>query len=324
MSQPVLIRVSCQAMGCLCEVYLGGDSAVDLEAIGRDALTLLQVWESRLSHYIADSEICTLNREAYHRPVKVSPELFRLLERLRSLTEETEGAFDPTAGRLVRAWGLFRQGTLRGEQVELPSATKVIQIVQEIGWSRVELDTELQTVSFQTSSIELHLGAAGKGYIVDEVIAYLRQQGIERALVNVGGSSIAAIGSPPQSEYWLLGIADPQDSEIAVTQALLRDNALTTSGSMESVVTYTGRRICHLFDPRTGEPIVFQGAVSVITPTALEGDALTTGFYVNGEAWTEKYCRRHPDIQVLWIETNEERGAPRWARFGTTQSRFLI
>ncbi len=324
MNQPTLVRVFCQAMGCLCEVYLGGEAAAELEAIGRNALTLLQVWESRLSHYIADSEICVLNREAYQRPVPVSPELFRLLERLKSLTEETEGAFDPTAGRLVRAWGLFRQGTLRGERVESPSKTEIQRIVQEIGWSRVELDTELQTVSFQTPSVELHLGAAGKGYIIDEVIAYLRQQGIERALVNAGGSSIAAIGSPPQSGYWVLGIADPQDSERTVAQALLCDNALTTSGSMESAITLSGRRVCHLFDPRTGEPIAFQGAVSALTPNALEGDALTTGFYVNGEAWAEERCRRHPDTQVLWIETDEGRRDPRLARYCATQSRFLL
>lgn len=324
MSSPALVRVSCQAMGCLCEVYLGGESATQLEETGREALALLQAWESRLSHFNSASEICVLNREAHRCPVTATPQLFRLLTRLKALSEETEGAFDPTAGRIVRAWGLFRSGTLRGERVEPPSETEIRRIVQEIGWRHVELNSELQTVSFLTPFVELHLGAAGKGYIVDEVVAFLREKGVERALVNAGGSSIAAIGAPPKCDAWLLGVANPQNSEKTAARALLRDDALTTSGSMESALTGAGRRVCHLFDPRTGEPIAFQGSISALSPTALEGDALTTGFCVNGQAWTEAYCRRHPHIQALWITNTEKRKTPHKALFCATQSRFTL
>ena len=84
MTTPSLIRLSCQAMGCLCEIYLGGESQTELEAVAADALALLKQWEQRFSHYLPQSEICQLNANAYRQPVSVSPYLFSLLLRLKT------------------------------------------------------------------------------------------------------------------------------------------------------------------------------------------------------------------------------------------------
>lgn len=302
-----LIRVSRPALGSGFEIYLGGEDIAMLEAVGNAALDRVLWLEQQLSHFLPDSEICQINRRAFAEPVTVSPALLALLLRLRHWSEITEGAFDPTAGKLVRAWGFFRRGQAQGETVPLPDADTIAEIVRQIGWQNVELNEKDAAIRFLTPSVELHLGAVGKGYIVQCAADFLRSEGIERALLHSGQSSVVAIGAPPDSEGWPISIPDPYNSEERLAVVTLSNAALSTSGTAEQFVQIDGKRYSHLFDPRTGFPIPGFASLSVLSTDAAEGDALSTAFFVQGEAWTETFCQSHPNVGVALVSSSENR-----------------
>ena len=175
------------------------------------------------------------------------------------------------------------------------------QIVQQIGWQNVQLDEIVSTVRFLTPSVELHLGAVGKGYIVQAAADYLRSTGVACGLLHSGNSSIVAFGSPPEAEGWTVGLPDPQVPTQQLATVTLHDYSLSTSGSLEQSVTIQGRRYSHLFDPRTGYPVEGPLSVSVLAPDAAEGDALATAFTLQGVDWTRAYCESHPDIGAIFL-----------------------
>lgn len=121
-----------------------------------------------------------------------------------------------------------------------------------------------------------------------------------------------------------MGVADPRDETRTVATALLHNQALSTSGDSESLTTHTGERICHIFDPRTGQPFTRLGSVSVLSTDATTGEAFATAFFVNGEAWTENYCHKNPTLEALFVEPQPETATPRLAWCGTHTSHFHL
>ena len=107
-SKAGILALSRLAMGTEFQVLLVGDDPAYLEAVGTEALDLVERLEERLSHYIPHSEVCDLNARAGEGPVLVEPSLLELLRRGVELSAATEGAFDFTAGPLVKCWGFFR------------------------------------------------------------------------------------------------------------------------------------------------------------------------------------------------------------------------
>jgi thiamine biosynthesis lipoprotein len=296
-----LVKVARAAMGSLFEIYVGGAEAEALERLAHDALNRVDWLEQHLSHFLPDSDICQINARAYQEAVPVAPNLFALLWRLRRLSEETEGAFDCTAGKLVRAWGFFRRGLAQGERVSPPDAEEVVTLARQSGWRNVVLDEEAQTIRFLNPVVELHLGAVGKGYAVQCAADFLREQGVPYALLHSGQSSIAALSAPPESAGWPIGLPDPDREGERLAIVNLRNSALSTSGIAEQFVEIEARRIGHLFDPRTGQPVSGYRSVSVLSPDAAEGDALSTAFFVQGVEWTRAYCRKHPSIEAFFV-----------------------
>src|SRR5438270_5190785 len=104
------LRLARHAMATRFELLLPGEDHVRLRAAGEEALDEIERLEAQLSFYRTSSEISHLNTRAAAGPVAVDPRLFRLLQRARSLSEATEGAFDITIAPLMRCWG-FVGGT---------------------------------------------------------------------------------------------------------------------------------------------------------------------------------------------------------------------
>lgn len=147
---PALVRVSGPAMGSLFEIYVGHEDAEEAERLARAALRRVEWLEQKLSHFLPDSDIWRINAAAAREPVPIAGPTMDLLRRLRRLYEETEAAFDCTAGKLVRALGFFRRGEQRSTSGSSLDASEVAAIVAAIGWRNVELNTDGNTVRFLT------------------------------------------------------------------------------------------------------------------------------------------------------------------------------
>jgi FAD:protein FMN transferase len=282
------------AMGSSFDVYLYAES--DARAAETFELVFDEVEriEAALSNYRTTSELSRINAAAAAGPVVTDTEVFGLLQRALDYCRRTDGAFDVTVGRLMRAWGFFRG---RGRY---PSGDELARARRETGWRRVALDPATRSVRF-LGSVELDLGGIAKGYAVDRVAELLEENGVSAALVGSGSSSMYALGAPPGTPGWRVHVPDPTDRSRSLATVTLRDQSIATSGSYEKFFRLDGRAYCHVMDPRTGVPVEGMAQVTVIAPKATDSDALSTALFVLGPEAGEHVLGERPDAAALFV-----------------------
>jgi thiamine biosynthesis lipoprotein len=247
-----------------------------------------------------------MNDGASKAPFHASPELYEFVKRCRSYFEQTRGSFDPTIGPVVRAWGFFTRHPAR------PAPAAAADAQARSGFDKVRLDDAARTVSYAVEGLELDPGGIGKGYAADRAAAVLRQLGIASALVSAGGSTLYALGHPPDREGWNVAVRDPARPAAALRFVMLRDNAVSTSGSSQRFVELDGRRYGHIIDPRTGEPGQGVCQVTLIAPSATDSDALTKPAFLLPRESLEGLLAGRETIHVLRVEGTCERSGAIW------------
>jgi len=346
------LRVAHTAMATEFEVVLYGPDLQHLRAVAQEAFDEIDRLEEQLSAYRPTSDVCWINRTAFHRPVRVEPGLFDLLQTARRIWQETDGAFDITVGPLVRCWGFFRRGGASplsfrrggaGGGVR-PSPEDLAAARARVGMQYVELDPAERTVRFLREGVELNLGGIAKGYAVQWVADRIRRYNVASALVHSGQSSIAAWGTPPPLPPlrgggrggapfvvppgtlwvggpfgWRVGLGHPRRTDARLGVVRLRDEALSTSGDYELFFEVEGRTYSHLLDPRTGEPASGLWSTWVVASDAAVTDALSTAFFVLGVEGARDYCEQHDGVAAFLCPARgdlESEGEPELLHLG--------
>jgi thiamine biosynthesis lipoprotein len=261
--------------------------------------------ERQLTVYRDDSEISRINARAHEGPMSVESRLFDLLVDCQRWWGETGGAFDITAGPLIRAWGFHRR------QGRMPSTEELESLRPKIGMGHVKLDPRAKTIRFDRTGIEINLGGIGKGYAIDRALEHLAPMGLTSALMGAGQSSIRAVGDAPGNIGWPIDLADPSAPGRRLGQVGLVDAGLSTSASSEQYFEHEGKKYGHLLDPRTLWPAPPDRQVTVMARTAARAEALSTAFYVMGYEWTKEYVAKDSSIGVVYVEKD---GSPAGVR----------
>jgi thiamine biosynthesis lipoprotein len=274
------VTLARHAMATRFELVLHGEDPVALRAAGEEVLNEIDRLEDRLSLYRPGSEIAQLNARAAREPVRVSPELFALLEHAQRLHAETSGAFDITIAPLVRCWGFM------GANGRMPAPDDVAAAHQCVGMQYVQLDAQTRSVVFTRQGVMLDLGAIGKGYAVAQAADILRASGVNSALVHGGTSTVCAIGQPPDAESWKIAVEQPPGTSNLCgpwpPPFSLRDESMSVSAVWGRSFVADGKRLGHVIDPRTGQPVNRALLAAVVLPSATETDALSTALLVLG------------------------------------------
>lgn len=302
MNSPVILAR--QAMGTRFEFVLHGEDPTHLQAAGEEALDEISRLEAELGFYQPGSEIARLNRLAAKGPVKISPLLFDLLRQSIELNRQTDGAFDITVAPLIICWGLA------GGEGRFPGPDEVKQAMALIGPDRLLLNEADRTVSFDREGVMLDLGSIGKGLALDIAAEWLRESGIESALIHGGTSTICAIGAPPDAAAWSVGVVKPEDgptlsTEIPaedqnlLTTVQLKDESLSVSAIWGKSFEKDGRTYGHVIDPRIGEPVSGAYLAAVVHPNATESDALATALLTLGEPGPDQIAGSYPEAKTL-------------------------
>jgi FAD:protein FMN transferase len=285
------------SMACTYSIVAYGDDLPKLKQAVTEAFDEVDRIDRLMSHYKPDSPLSQINREAAKHPVKVDKELLHFLIDYQKFSHTTEGAFDITVGPLMKAWGFFRGGG------RMPTKDELARVRKVVGYQHLLFDYQNKTIKFDREGVELDLGGVAKGYAVDQACLSLTKNNIRRALISAGGSTIYALGSPPDSEAWEVQLQDPLDSRKVALTMKLKDQALSTSGSSEKFFELNGKRYSHIMNPRTGRPVMNILGVAVITRFGASGDAYDNAFYVMGVKNTKKFLRKlvgHP-IEVFFF-----------------------
>jgi thiamine biosynthesis lipoprotein len=294
-SEVTLVRYARPAMATMFELVLPFGHCLPMSAIYQ-ALDVIDDLESQLTVYRQTSEVCEVNRRAAMEEVVVSETLFALLQESQDISRETGGAFDVTAGALIKAWGFFR-----GPK-QIPSELDRLQALAATGWQNMELNSDHGTVRFQVAGLEINLGSIGKGYALDQAGTWLKHHAeAESVLLHGGKSSVLASGRPPGQNGWSVAVEHPWNSSQKLVTVSLRDRAMATSAATYKHLIHQGKKLGHILDPRKGWPASGVASATAIAPTATQADALATAFYILGLEATSQYCRQHPEIAAVLL-----------------------
>lgn len=266
-------------MGSTFSVAAYGPDRESLAAAVEQALEEARRLDHLLSNYRPESEWSQVNRFAGQREFTVSQELFHLLAACYAYSQKSQGAFDITVGPLMKIWGFYK-GSGR-----MPHRAEIRTALARIGYQNLLLNPTTRTVRFAKKGMEIDPGGIGKGYAVDRMAEILRRNGVKSALINAGGSSLLAIGTPPGESGWEVKIRDPRDSRKTIEDLRLKDQSMATSGSYEKFFTVRRKTYSHIMDPRTGYPAEGMFSVSVIAPRGIDSEAWTKPVYINGRSW---------------------------------------
>lgn len=266
-----IIEKTSLSMGTIVQIKVPFDcceSQKKLEEKIEHAFSEVRRVENVFSVYRESSEVSRINRLAYGQPIRISEEVFDLIEMALEYNRKTDGAFDITVKPLVDLWASAKASGMMPEEEEIKAA------LAKTGPQNVILDKASKTISFRKRGMSMDLGAIAKGYATDRAIAILKQEGIKDAIVNSGGD-MYCLGMRSKKEPWTIGIQHPRDRGKIFLELKLANRAIDTSGDYEKFFVLNGKRYSHIIDPRTGYPV----GDEVVSATVTAGDSVTADIY---------------------------------------------
>lgn len=255
--------------------------------------SILIAFNASLSTYISDSEISTLNSTGtLNNPSKM---MMDVLVSSQEVFTSTDGAFDPTVGPLVNAWGFGPD-----KSIQVPDSLEIDHLLGQIGFDKVRFSEDAVVMD---SSMYLDFSAIAKGYAVDLVADFLSKKGFEHYLVEIGGE-VTASGQNETNETWTIGIEDPmvtQDERRLLAIVQLQNTSMATSGNYRNYYQVGDRTIAHTIDPRSGYNTTHSLlSASVFAVNCMKADAYATAFMVLGlEASID--IVNHSDLEAILI-----------------------
>lgn len=294
----LMLRTS--AMATDFDILLNPDGPPQQLEAASAALDEVARLEQQYSVYRSDSELSELNASAHLAPFSVEPRLFALLEQGVELHRQTNGAFHPAVGKLIQLWRAARKAE------QLPAGTAIAEAVSAASMEHIHLDRASFSVRFSAAGPAFDLGAIGKGYAVDRAAEILTAANVEHWLIHGGKSSALVRGGHAGHDGWPVALQNPLLPDRPYATLLLKDAALSTSGTAVQWFRHNGRRYGHILDPRTGWPVDAMLSVSVIAPQAALSDALSTAFFVLGVENALACCDNFPEVGVILFPYPED------------------
>ena len=291
------------------EKYTNADFAMDtvvsetLYTSGADINTqigekLREMETTLLSWTEENSQISQLNN-ADGKTMEVSDDLAADLEKIRQLFQDSDGAFDPTLGKIIRLWNID------GENPHVPDQSEIDTLLPEVGYEKIQVDGNNVTL---LDGCTLDLGAVGKGMGCDLIMDYLRSQpDVSGMILNLGGSSVMTYGEKPDGSPWKVALTDPRDTEGDYLGAITLDanQFLSTSGDYEKYFIEDGIRYHHILDPKTGYPV--QNGLTSVTIVCDQGylaDGLSTACFVLGMDAANPLLEKY-DAEAVFVDEDK-------------------
>ena len=279
----------------------------DISIVAKDSLTAEQninevIAEiTRIENLISDwkptSQVSEVNQNAGIKPVKVDREVFELTQRALKLSEITKGGFDVSFAAMDRIW------KFDGSMTEMPSAEAIKKSVEKVGYKNIILDSVQSTIFLKLKGMKIGFGALGEGYATDKCRAMMIAKGIEAGIIN-GSGDMSTWGKQPSGQPWKIGITNPFKPEKVLPVVPLNGGAVTTSGSYEKFVVFSGKRYSHIINPATGYPATGLCSVTVFGPDAETANGLSTSMMVLGKNEGLLLLQKFPNYSCLMITDN--------------------
>lgn len=281
------------------------DTVITIDIYDSDDISLLEQcfdycyeFEQIVSRTIETSEIYQVNH-ANGNPVEVSDVTLELLQKGMEYGELTNGKFDITVAPLSELWD-FKNNT-----GTVPNEQDIKEALSHVNYKNIVIDGNMVSLSDPKASIDL--GGIAKGYMADRLKEYLMKEGIESALINLGGN-ILAIGSKPDGTPFNLGIQKPFEKQgVTITSIKTVDSSVVSSGVYERYFKIDDVLYHHILNPETGFPYD-NGllGVTILSEKSVDGDALSTSCFALGLEDGMKLIQSLDDVEAIFITKDYE------------------
>ena len=254
------------------------------------------------SDYDPESELMRLCEKAGGPPVKVSPDLFRILTLAQHWSETSGGAFDITMGPVGRLWRRARRTR------EMPEAETLQRARALVGYKNVRLDPEAGTVELLIPGIKLDLGGIAKGFAADEALKVLKGLGVGQALVAAAGD-IATGEPPPGKPGWdveVQALKSAKDEKGPSPTVQLSGRNISTSGDAEQFVEIDGVRYSHILDPRTGLGVIGRSSATVIANDGTTAECLAKIISILGPEQAMPIVDATPGAAAFYVRVADD------------------
>ncbi|SHI43408.1 thiamine biosynthesis lipoprotein [Clostridium amylolyticum] len=252
--------------------------------------------ESELSINKEGTEIDKVNNSAGKDTVKVSKDAFINIEKGLEYSKLTEGSFDITIGPLVKLWSIGLP------EAKVPTSEEINNTKSLVGYKDLEINKADNTVKLKKTGMKIDLGGIAKGYTADAITDILKENGVEHALVDLGGN-IYALGNNPEGRPWKIGVQNPFDSRGKIVGYVPVENkSVVTSGIYERYIEKDGKKYHHILNPFTGYPYDNELAgITIISDKSIDGDALSTSVFSKGLEGGMKFIEKLPNIEAVFV-----------------------
>lgn len=253
--------------------------------------------------YDGMNNIKTINDNAGIQPVKVDEEIITLLKLGIAMDEKTNGNMNIAMGSVLSIWHDYREAGTDPDTAELPPMEDLQKAAEHTDIGNIIIDEENSTVYLADENMSLDVGSIGKGYAVQRVAEYAKNElGIEHMLFSVGGN-VCAIGGHSDGSDWAVGIQNPDmESEQAyVKKVEVKDLSVVTSGNYQRYYTVDGKRYCHIINQDTLMPADYFSSVTIITSDSGMADAYSTAVFNMPLAEGMEFVEGLDGVEAMWI-----------------------
>jgi len=284
----VQVKRTAQALGTTVQLTVYHRDAAAAEAAIDQALAELRTVESVMSLYRSDSQVVRLNTTG--ELADPHPYLVQVLREAQMLAERSGGAFDVTVQPL---WELYYKSSQAGA---LPAAGDLAAARAKVGWRRLEVSDA--SVRLRGHGTAITLNGIAQGFAADVVKGVFESAGVAHALIDTG--EIDTLGSHVVKDRWTIGIKHPRRPGELLGLAGLQGRSLATSGDYETTFDADFRHH-HLLDARTGDSPAELSSVSIVAPSGLQADALSTAVFVMGSEAGRQLVEAMPGVDALFV-----------------------
>lgn len=259
---------------------------------------LCKKYDAMFSNKVEDSEISQINH-AGGNPVEVSRETITLIKKGIYYSELSKGVFDITIAPVSDLWNF------KSEEPSVPAPDAVASAVSHVNYNNIIIKDN--TVRLTDPNAGIDVGAIAKGYIADRLKDYLKSQGVEHAMINLGGN-VLAMGNKLDGSDYNIGIQKPFDETGSpITSVKISNKSVVTSGIYQRYFKADGKIYHHILDPNTGYPCENNlNSVTIITNSSLTADALSTTCFLLGYDEGMKLINQLNNVDAIFI-TNDNK-----------------
>jgi len=288
------------AMNAGFEILIAGQEAEYARQAAAAAFEEFDRLHNELSRFDPASDVSRLSALGAGQSIHVGLATLECLKVAAQVSAETGGAFDATVGSLMACW------RNKDKSPRIPSEEELAAARARTGMHLLDIREETHAVGVKVDGVKIDLGAIGKGFAVDQMVAILRGWSINTALIHGGHSSVMAIGSQPGKSGWIVSLGDLESRGESMGTVRLIDRSLSGSAAPKADQ--------HIMDPRTGRPAAGNLATWALADSATLTDCLSTAFLVMSPGEVEEYCKRHPETAGILIA--KDSSGRRILRFG--------